>query len=196
MERGWGMICESLFSLTQDVYLFTYKKKRHPSINHCSTYTWTNISSSKIQRNYNGLKITAGTHSWGKLWTKHSENKNLTATWEVSGAKPSSTRTTKQVGRPPKPPSGPTLAPIPTLSLFKGPCLLGEQARVSITCFPSWCSTSPSKALLEFLTWFLIHVCWLRCPRTLVSNIRWWEQSWISLGTTLDLLWGLKHTHY
>ena len=36
----------------------------------CSARTWTNISlSSKMQRNYKGLKKTACRQSWGKLWT-------------------------------------------------------------------------------------------------------------------------------
>lgn len=138
------------------------------------------------------LKTTARTHSWGKLWTKPNENKNLTASSGVSGAKPSSTRTTKQVG------SHPQAQPYPFLpSLYlRDPVSLESKQEYPLLVFPPNYSTSPSKALLEFLTWFLIHICGLRSPRTLVSNIRWWKQSWISLGTILDLLWGLKHTYY
>lgn len=47
-----------------------------------------------------------------------------------------------QAGR--KPPSGPTL-PIPTLTLFKGPCLLGEQARYPLLVFPPDVAQVPVK---------------------------------------------------
>ena len=55
----------------------------------CSACTWTNVSSSnKIQRNYEGLKVTVCTHSWGNLWaTGYKKTKNPAATSEEPGAK-------------------------------------------------------------------------------------------------------------
>ena len=72
--------------------------------------------------------------------------------------------------------SGPThrSAPAPALTPFKGPALPhwgSEQGYLLLVFTPSCCSTSPNKALPEFLVWPLINFYWLKSPRTQVSNI-------------------------
>ena len=61
---------------------FSYAMKENSFITHsfwdrlgpgtlcCSTYTWTNVSSSnKIQRKYKELKMTTCISNWARLWT-------------------------------------------------------------------------------------------------------------------------------
>ena len=82
---------------------------------------------------------------------------------------------TKGVSRPPKLPlqSNPWICP--SFHPFKGsgsplpPCgCRGEQGKLFLvlSCF----STSPSKALPEFLIWPVINLYWLKSTRTWVSN--------------------------
>ena len=95
----------------------------------CSARTWTNISlSSKMQRNYKGLKVTTYMQSWGKLWTtryerpkkktqllllKNSEQKHSDGSKSRLLYMTREYNTAKAVGRPLKPPLWPDPYPHP-----------------------------------------------------------------------------------
>ena len=138
----------------------------------CNACTWTNLSASnKIQRNYMGLKLTACTHRWGKLWTK--SPKNPTATSEEPGAKtgcreqkqvlsmPLALNTTIGVGKTPKPPLWPdppdTPLPSPRLRNQLAPPSGSQQGKLLPVLAPRCCSKGPNKALPEFPVWPLVN---------------------------------------
>ena len=67
-------------------------------------------------------------------------------------------------------PSSDCLSPLPS-PLLRVLFVLCEWARAPVTWFPPSCySTSPSKALPEFLTWPLTNFCCMKSPRTWVDN--------------------------
>ena len=145
----------------------------------CSACTWTN---SRIQRNYKGLKITACMRNWGKLWTiRYKKTQNPTATSGVSGAKAGYHAWSLHTAPPrgwahhPSHPSRLSPGPILTLTPFKGPACWPcppPQGGSEGSCYLLllYGSTSPHKALPEFLIWPLINFYWLKSPRTLVGN--------------------------
>ena len=74
-------------------------------------------------------------------------------------------------GRPPKPPLRPDPGSVPTLTPFKAPACPPptserEQGHLLFVFAPMCYSTSPNKALPEFLIWPLINFYWLKSPRT------------------------------
>ena len=119
----------------------------------CNACTWANVSSSnKVQRNYEGLKITACTRSWGKLWTtRYKKTKHPAATSEEPGAK-AGDRPYPLHTPPPKgwvdhlnhPSSPPPDAPLP--SPHSRNKLAAPREMTKGTC----CSTRSNKALPEF----------------------------------------------
>ena len=132
----------------------------------CSARTWTNISlSSKMQRNYKGLKVTTYMQSWGKLWTTRYERPKkkpncyfwrIQSKSTVMGAKagyctwPVNTTLPKQWVDHLNHPSGLT----PTLIPWKAPARphLGEWASKGscyLLSFPSAASGAPVKPCLS-----------------------------------------------
>ena len=72
----------------------------------------------QIQRNYKGLKITACTHSWGKLWTRYKKTKNPPAASEGPARDPC-TQHDQGSGPPTQatPLARPTAPPLPSTHL-------------------------------------------------------------------------------
>ena len=103
----------------------THWDRLRPGILYYSSCTWPKVSSSsKIQRNYKGLKIAVHMlHSWGKWWTRRYKKikTQLTLLKSRSTSRvlcmPPALNTAKRLGESPKPPlwSGPrhTLHPHP-----------------------------------------------------------------------------------
>ena len=114
----------------------------------CSACTRTKISSSnRIQRNYKGLKITAGMCSRGKSWTtRYKKAKPNCHFWGARSKSrtlctiPAHSITRRWVDHLSRP-SSLTHQSTPTLPPFKEPAHplppLGEQARAPHTCFRS-----------------------------------------------------------
>lgn len=76
--------------------------------------------SNRIQRNYEGLKITAYMHSWDKLWARwYKKPKNPTATSEEKRAFPLHTPTSKRWADDLSHLSGLIPGPAPTLTPHK-----------------------------------------------------------------------------
>ena len=119
----------------------------------CWAGTWTNISSSKIQRNYMGLKIAVCMPSWGKLWTTRYKKtkkpnchlwtaRNKSRVWSMPP--PNTTPQRKQPGpmllvfaprSPPKKPCLNFLSGLLSISLDKGkPRTLGSNSRNLYWC--------------------------------------------------------------
>ena len=142
-------------------------------------YTWTNISSNEIQRNYKGLKTTGYMCSWGKLWTKRytkakkpnchfwralSKNKVFLAkrgycTSPLHTAPP--TGSAKHLTSPAQPLD--TSLPSPHIRKHL-PYLQGarEGAREPVVFTPSCSYRSPNKVSCEFPVWPLVNFYWLR----------------------------------
>ena len=95
----------------------THWDRLRPGILYYSACTWPKVSlSSKIQRNYKGLKIAVHMlHSWGKWWTRRYKKTKTQLTLLKSRSKsrvlrmPPALNTAKRLGESPKPPlrSGP-----------------------------------------------------------------------------------------
>ena len=121
--------------------------KLEPGTLCCSSYTWTNVSSSnRLQKKCKGLKVTVSIHSWGKLWTRYKKTKNPTTNSEVRRARTGYCAPYLHTGLPKgwadlrSQPSGPAHGSSPICSPFKGgafpyPAQLREQARAPISCF-------------------------------------------------------------
>ena len=132
----------------------------------------------QIQRNYEGLKITAGLRRGQiinhKIQKGHKPNCHF---WGVGGKSRVLCRIpahTSPRGRADhlSPPSGRTPGPASTLTPFKGAaCPPRGAARAPVTCSRCLCCrTSPSQASPELLIWPPIKFYCLKSPRTLVGN--------------------------
>ena len=128
--------------------------------------------------------------SWGKVWTRCKKSKNPAATSEVSGAKAGYCAWSLHTARPrgwadhPRHSFCPTHGSAPTRTPFKGsacPSSGSKQGNLLLVFIPSCCSTSPNKALSEFLVWPLINFYCLKSPRTQVGNTWTWGQ-WTGPG--------------
>ena len=121
--------------------------------------------SNKIQRNYKGLKIiacacTVGTNykqepncqSWG------ARSKHNIAHAPCAWQHPESGQMTES----------PPLSPL--IRNHRLPHLRQQGNKLLLVFAPSCCSRIPNKASPEFLVWPLLNFCWLRGPRTLLSN--------------------------
>ena len=128
----------------------------------CGACTWTNASSEQQNtKKLKGRKVTASNCvrvQLGQIMNKI--QRDQTPNCHFLGARSRSRCTTNRVGRPSKPHLWPKPWTHPYLPPFKGPVPPGsEQGRPLVLVSPSSCSTSPRKALPEFLVWPLNNSC-------------------------------------
>lgn len=122
-----------------------------PGALYCSTWTGTNDSSSnRIQRNQEGLKISAPTHRWDKWWTKRykkpkiqlplqqfqEQKQDTYYTWPLHSADHLSHL------------SSPTHGSAPTCTPSKGPAWPPQEASKG-TCHPLSFSHAPAEVPLK-----------------------------------------------
>ena len=153
-EMGWDLEHETLYG---------------------SACTWTNISSkNRIQINCKKLRITVCMHViGGKFWTIRSNKRSQTycQSWGVGRKAGSWPMICVQDHLSHH--SSLTLWPTPTLTPLKGPAFpssRNNKENLLLVFTPLCFSRSPNKALSKFLIWPLINFCWLKSPRTRVSN--------------------------
>ena len=138
--------------------------------------TWTNVSSSsQMQRNYMGLKITACMRSWGKFWAKNRRRKTqlpLLKSWEQKfcvGSKsrvlhmPPALNTIKRWAKQwSHHTADPWTHPHPHPIQGTSSPGLREQAKGPVTCLCSLLQPQEPQYSFAWMSWpDLINFCWL-----------------------------------